>query len=183
MPVTKNMQSDDLVVKRKVYMNLVYGAINEKGESYHTQMSRVFLAINNKQMEYNWLITDMADGGPPTIRDEYEKNHYCWLTGERLSKIVQEEDVLWAWAVLSGFEKNISLSEVLQYPRPGADGYRVFWKNPVSIQHPLATVEIVAFDSAFTLFISRNEALVKDFLKFFPLSEDLSIYNSRFENV
>lgn len=88
--------------------------------------------------------------------------------------------LLTVWAVLSGFEKHITLSEVLQYPAPFADGYCGFWKNPISIQHPLAAIEIVAWDSELTLFISRNEALVEDFLKFFPLSKDLSIYNSRF---
>ena len=38
---------------------MVYGAINEKGERWYTQMGRVFDAIQNKQTEYNWLITDV----------------------------------------------------------------------------------------------------------------------------
>jgi hypothetical protein len=36
---------------------MVYGAINEKGE-YFTDLHNVFKSINNKQREYNWLITD-----------------------------------------------------------------------------------------------------------------------------
>lgn len=157
---------------------MVYGAINENGERYYTQMGRVFDAINNRQMEYNWLITDIADGAPTKIWECYDDN-YCWITGEQLSKIVREQDVQWVWAVLSGFEKDISLPEILEYPHPGADGYRGFWRNPVSIQHPLAAVEIVAWDASLTLCISKREELVKDFLNFFPLSEDLSIYNKR----
>lgn len=38
---------------------MVYGAINEEGERWYTQMGRVFDAIQNKQTEYNWLITDV----------------------------------------------------------------------------------------------------------------------------
>lgn len=38
---------------------MVYGAINEKGERWYTQMGRVFDVIQNKQTEYNWLITDV----------------------------------------------------------------------------------------------------------------------------
>nr|WP_294573825.1 hypothetical protein [uncultured Anaerostipes sp.] len=43
---------------------MVYGAMNEKDESWYTQMGKVFEAINNKQKEYNWLITDICDGAP-----------------------------------------------------------------------------------------------------------------------
>lgn len=160
---------------------MVYGAINEKGERYYTQMGRVFDAINNKQMEYNWLITDIADGAPSKIWERYNDDNYCWITGKELSEIVREQDVQWVWAVLSGFEKNISLEEILLYPHPGADGYGGFWRNPVSMQHPLATVEIVPWDSSLTLCMSKNEDLVKDFLNFFPFSEDLSKYNERWK--
>ena len=83
------------------------------------------------------------------------------------------------WAVLSGFDKNISLSEIMQYPKPYADGYEGFWKNPLSIQHPLAEIEIVPWDSSLTLFLSKREDLVNNFLEFFPSGKDLSAYNSR----
>ncbi len=160
---------------------MVYGVINKKGESWYTQMGKVFDAIDNKQKEYNWLITDI-DGGAPEKIWEYcnDGEDFCWLTGEQLSEIVREQDVQWVWAVLSGFDKNISLSEILAHPHPYADGYRGFWENPLSIQHPLASVEIVAWDSSLTLCFSRNEELVRDFLNFFPLSEDLAIYNAKF---
>ena len=98
------------------------------------------------------------------------------VDGKNLSRIVHEDDGQWVWAVLSGFEKEIPLSEILKYPQPYADGYEGFWKTPLSIQHPLATIEIVPWDSSLTLFFSRQKDLVQDFLKFFPFSEDLSEY-------
>lgn len=156
---------------------MVYGAINEKGEQWYTQIGRVFKAMKNKQNDYNWLITDI-DCVPPKIEEHYSGS-YCWLTGEELSRIVVEDDGQWVWGVLSGFDKSIDLSEVLQYSRPYADGYEGFWINPISIQHPLATIEIVAWDSTLTLFFSKQEDLVKDFLSFFPYSEDLSQYNAK----
>lgn len=156
---------------------MVYGAINEKGEQWYTQMGRVFEAIKNKQKDYNWLITDI-DCVPQSIEECCTEN-YCWLTGEELSRIVSEDDGQWVWAVLSGFDKNIDLSEVLKYSKPYADGYKGFWKNPVSIQHPLAAIEIVAFDSSLTLFFSNQEDIVRDFLNFFPFSEELSAYNAK----
>ena len=160
------------------YGNMIYGAINDKGEHWYTQMGRVFDAIKNKQAEYNWLITDI-DCVPQKIEELCNGKDYCWITGEELSKIVREDDQQWVWALLSGFNKNIALSEVMQYPKPYARDYEGFWRNPLSIQHPLAIIEIVPWDSSLTLFFSRKADLVNDFLKFFPLSEDLSTYNSR----
>ncbi len=61
--------------------------------------------------------------------------------------------------VLSGFKREIPLQEVLSYGLPYADSYDGFWKNPVSIQHPLAELEIVAWDSTLTLLISRMKPL------------------------
>lgn len=157
---------------------MVYGAINEKGERWYTQMSRVFDAIKGKQCGYNWLITDI-DGVPQEIYEYCNGKDFCWLTGEELSQVVRRDDWQWVWAVLSGFDKSIALSEVLKHPKPYADGYKGFWTNPISIQHPLATVEIVPWDSSLTLFFSKQEDLVQDFLSFFPLSQELSTYNAK----
>lgn len=157
---------------------MVYGAINEKGERWYTQMGRVFDAIQDKQTEYNWLITDI-ECVPRKIEELCYGKDFCWVTGEELTKIVRENDSQWAWAVLSGFDKSITLSEIMQYPKPYADGYKGFWKNPLSMQHPLAVIEIVPWDNSLTLFFSKREALANDFLKFFPFSKELSAYNAR----
>lgn len=156
---------------------MVYGAINANGERWYTQMSRVFDAINHQQLEYNWLITDI-DCVPQKIEACCTEKGYCWLTGEALSKMVREDDGQWVWAVLSGFNPDISLPEILQYPQPYADAYEGFWETPLSIQHPLATIEIVPWDSSLTLLFSKRADLVENFLRFFPLSEDLLTYNS-----
>lgn len=158
---------------------MVYGAINECGEEWYTKMGRVFTAIKGRQINYNWLITDMESVPvPPQMVRSCNGRNYCWLTGEELTRIVQEDDGQWVWAVLSGFEKEIPLSKVLKYPKPYADGYRGFWENPLSIQHPLASVEIVPWDAGLTLFFSREEAAVRDFMAFFPYSEDLFRHNA-----
>lgn len=93
--------------------------------------------------------------------------------------MVETEDFQWIWAVLSGFPRHISLAQVLEYGLPYADMYPGFWANPVSIQHPLAEVEIVSWDSSCTLVISRNHKIVSDFMDGFPLSRDLSLYNGQ----
>ena len=70
---------------------MVFGAINEKGEKYYTDLVRVFEAINNKQMDYNWLITDCVcyPQNPETAKKLDQE--YCWISGDELTDLVFEE--------------------------------------------------------------------------------------------
>ena len=95
------------------------------------------------------------------------------MSGEELTALVEREDFQWIWGVLSGFPKGIPEEQVRQYPLPYADGHPGFWHNPLSLQHPLAEIEIVPWDSSLTLLLSRKKEIVEDFRAFFPLSEDL----------
>lgn len=154
------------------------GAILEKGEEYYTYMNKIFNAIENEQLKYNWLITN-CDCYPKNVKfKNLFSNEYIWLTGKQLTDIVKEEDIQFVWAVFSGFSKDINLEDVLKYSFPLADGYEGFWTNDVGIQHPLADIEIVAWDSSLTLFISRNDSLVQRFRQSFNLSENLSLKNT-----
>lgn len=158
---------------------MVYGAILNKGEKFYTYLRKVFTAIGDEQKQYNWLITGCVCYPRSQRIEELLSNEYCWLSGDELTVMVENEDFQWIWAVLSGFDKEIPLSLIIEHPLPYADGYTGFWKNPISIQHPLASVEIVPWDSSLTLLISKRMELVDQFMKAFPRSEDLSLYNSR----
>jgi hypothetical protein len=155
------------------------GAILQNGGEFYTYLNMVFQSINEVQLQYNWLITNHQCY--PNIKkhnDIFESSEeYVWLTGVQLTEIVREDDFQWIWAVLSGFPLDISLSEALKYPLPYADGYKGFWELPLSIQHPLAEIEIVPWDSSLVLVISSNDIIIDNFRKCFPLSEDLKTYN------
>lgn len=89
------------------------------------------------------------------------------------------ENFQWIWGVLSAFSKKISKEDVLKYPLPFADGYTGFWKNPVTLQHPLAEIEIIAWDGCFVLFISKDNKLVDLLQASFPFAQDLEKYNAK----
>ena len=154
------------------------GAILEKGEENYTYMRKVFAAIKDEQLNYNWLITDCMCYPKNVNHYEFLSQEYAWLTGEELTQIIEVEDFQWIWAVLSGFPKNITLEEILKYDLPYADGYRGFWESTLSIQHPLADVEIVPWDNRLVLIISREDRAIDNFMNYFPLAQDLKIYNS-----
>lgn len=155
------------------------GAILDKGEKYYTDLSKIFSAINGVQNKYNWLITDCECYPQNDTYNEMFSREYCWLTGEELSEIVKADDFQWIWAVISGFDKDVLLDDILKFDLPYADGYTEFWKNPISLQNPLAKIEIVPWDSSLTLIISKEDKIVDDFLKNLPLSQNLENYNNQ----
>ena len=152
---------------------MVYGAINEKGEKYYTYLKKVFDAIDNKQKDYNWLITDCECYPDNQGIKELLDKEYCWLSGEELTEVINQEDFQWIWGVLSGFDKSIELSEILKYDLPYANEYEGFWNKPLTLQHPLSKVEIVPFDSSFTLIFSKEKEIIDLFTSSFSYSERL----------
>ncbi len=156
---------------------MTYGIIDRKNHEYYTYMSKVFQAIDNAQKQYNWLITD-CECYPKSkgIRQMLDQE-YCWLSGEKLSAIVEQEDFQWIWGVMCGFEKDIPLEDVLKYPLPSAVDYNGYYQNPISLQHPLSSVEIIPSDSSWTLIISKHKLIVDSYLKNYPGCEDLSSFN------
>ena len=68
----------------------------------------------------------------------------------------------------------------MEYPVPDADSPG-FWRYPLALEHPLASLEIAAFDSSMTLLISREKKHVDGFRTFFPLSGDLAEENETYQ--
>lgn len=154
-------------------------AILEKGESYYTHMRKVFNAIENEQLKYNWLITNCECYPQDSSIDELFSKEYILISGKQLTEIIYDEDFQFIWGVFSGFSPEVTPEDVLKYDLPFADGYEGFWIDNVGIQHPLAQVEIVAWDSSLTLLISKDDILIQKFRNNFSLSEDLSELNAR----
>ena len=158
---------------------MTYGLIDRKNHKFYTYMSTVFEAIENVQKQFNWLIADCVCY--PNNR-EFEKlfeNKYCWLSGEELTNIVAKEDFQWIWGCLCGFPKDIELEDVLKYPLPSSQDYNGYYQNPISLQHPLSSVEIVPSDSSWTLLVSKDKAIIDSYIKRYPKSEDLSAFNQK----
>ena len=154
----------------------VYGAVVRKGEAYYTYLKKLFDALGNRQREYNWLITDSVCYPEDPETDAMLNRSYCWLSGDELTALIETEDFQWIWAVLSAFDKSEKLSDILEYDLPRAVDYGGFWNSSVSMQHPLAKVEIVPWDSAMTMIFSHDKSIIDRFRAAYPQSEDFEDY-------
>lgn len=149
---------------------MVFGAMLDKGQRHFTDMNAIMHGLNGVGLRYNWLITEWTCYFYP---QEMQQDN-VWMSGAEFMQMLDHlPGVQWVWGVFSGFEPHITREQVMQYPMPYADGNTAFWTNPLTIQHPLASVEIVAFDSSFVLLFSKEKNIYDDLRKAFPLSKDL----------
>ena len=142
-----------------------------------SEIEKVFNCIKELK-NYNWLITDMECYTDDKNLLNVIDNKYCWVQGKDLLKLLKIESSQWVWGVFSAFSKNIELNDVLKYEYPYADGYKGFWKNPLTIQHPLATLEFVIWDGNFILVISEDHKIISDIMKKNNNARDLELYNA-----
>lgn len=153
------------------------GFILNNNKRYYTYLKEIFKAINNEQLNYNWLITEVECCPSDSDLDTYFYDRdYSFMTGKELTKMIEKEDFQWIWGVFSGFNKDKKLEEILKYELPHLD-YSGYWHNPITIQHPLADVELSAWDSSYTVIISKNDNLIKDYNNYFKDAKDLEKYN------
>lgn len=154
---------------------------------FYTDLRAVFKALGGRQNDFNWLITDLEflnlDGVelPPEMTLKYRKTAYefpdtVWLSGKRLSEIIESYNFQFVWAVFSGVDPRIEIDPSKLEVRPIADGNSAVWQAEIGIQHPRASIEIVCWDSTLTLFRSEDEDLIRRFCEFFPEAQDLDAF-------
>ena len=150
--------------------------------TYYTDLALIFQALGGRQNEFNWLITDLdaclvgKDWGKALPEFLLKREPQC-VSGQHLSRVVEENSIQFIWAVLSGFRSDISVDVDHLDVRPYADGNRMFWSECPSTQHPQASVEIVCWDSTLVLLLSKDMDMSVRFRAFFPDAMDLDQYN------
>lgn len=157
---------------------MVYGRIIRKGEKQYTYLKKLFDSIGNIQLNYKWLISYPECYPRDREIEKLLEGSFCILSGKELTCMVEKEDFQWIWGTFSAFDPSTSNEEILKHKLPENDMYPGFWVNPLTMQHPLSKMEIVAFDSSCTLILSRDFVLPKSFKDRYPKAEDLESINS-----
>ena len=132
--------------------------IINRGLEYYTDMSIILNPIQEYLQDYNFLITDIECNYYPDKRISYQKDYLFISTNEFLD-IVNANEIQFIWGVFSAIPKQISLDEILKYELPYSEGTHTL-DDIVEMQHPLAEIEIVAFDSSYVEIISKREDII-----------------------
>lgn len=141
------------------------------------RLQNIFTALNGEQLKYNWLITEIDYA---QVNNEVSplSQPYTWISGEELTERAKLDNGFWVWGVFSGFSKEINKEEILKFELPYADGYTGFWENPLTVQHPLASIEFVEWDGTLFLAITNDQKILMDLKTVFPTARNLIDYNN-----
>ena len=156
---------------------MIQGVMIVKGESYHTDLYKLLDSLDGLYLNYKWLVSNTECIAIDKAINDLFENKYIILSGEALMAAAEKTHQFW-WGTFSAFEPSVSDEEILKYPLPENDMYPGFWKLPLTLQHPLAQMELVAFDASLTLVLTKDIALPEKFRQFYPLAQDLAEHNA-----
>lgn len=135
-------------------------------------------SLDGQHRKYNWLLTDMEGHFGPFWDGKKPHKKPLIFTGEELHDLgakFKEEQI--PWGVLSGFPKDFPLDLKALLVEPQSENSMSFWQPDAKPQYPGAAVEIVAWDSSFTILISKDRELSAAFKKAFPTAQVLEEFN------
>lgn len=146
--------------------------ISSIDEKYYTYLLKVINSIGGRDLKCNWLITDIEvcpdSDEKALINNLFKQNNYLILSNNQFIAILEKNDFQWIWGVFSAIPEKYSTPEILKYELPFAeDNYDIYKDNPI-IQHPLADIEIVAFDGSMVQITSRDNQIAELFRKTYP---------------
>ena len=131
-----------------------------KGEDdYYTDILKVVNAIGGRSLNYNWLITEIE-----TSTGDYFYEEYVILSNDELLDNLENKKIQWIWGTFSAIPKKYKQEEILKYNLPGVENID---KKEIKIQHPLAEIEIIAYDSTFVQLIAKNKTIAEKFKKLY----------------
>ena len=127
-----------------------------KGEDdYYTDILKVVNAIGGRSLNYNWLITEIE-----TSTGDYFYEEYVILSNDELLDNLENKKIQWIWGTFSAIPKKYRQEEILKYNLPGVENID---KKEIKIQHPLAEIEIIAYDSTFVQLIAKGKTIAEKF--------------------
>ncbi|MHC4821704.1 MAG: hypothetical protein ACYTDX_08315 [Planctomycetota bacterium] len=148
--------------------------------SLHTDLAAIVEALGDRITEFDWLTTDLETNIPEgDWPGELEfGDEVPVITGKSLLALSRREDwIQFTWGILSGLPRGMRIdARDLGHP-PFANGNTTFWKGDPVLQFPGALVEIVCWDSTYTLLITGDDDLTQRFRAYLPEARDLDEYN------
>ncbi|MFI8707996.1 hypothetical protein ACIGHG_13120 [Bacillus sp. NPDC077411] len=157
-------------------MNFILEDVEEM--KYHTDLRIIFDAFQGRQLEFNWLVTDLecVTNSKKGIIESHPivNQDVIFITGEELNQFINTYEVQFIWGVFSAFDKSINININQLSVKPYASGNNNFWNGNPVIQHPSAVLEIVCWDSSLTLLLSKDKDIDSKFQRYFKSAKDLN---------
>ena len=132
---------------------------------YHTDLYNLLKPIENEIKDLKWLVSDIEIIPSKTEKLPINNNEKHFLISSREMDIIRKNNTQIVWGVFSGIDKNIELKiELIKLPY--AEENLELWKNG-NLQVKNSKIEIIAWDSSFTIVKFSDKKLSDKFKEFF----------------
>jgi len=151
---------------------------NSKKISFYTHLDEILKPLLERIDNYNWVLSDLdGNGGIQDLPIDYE-NDYFILSASDFKKILDSQTQFY-WGVIIGVPTSFEV-KIDENNLPYAEGSELIWQNG-NLQYPDAEIEIICFDSSYTIVKFTNEYLSDKFKEYFeadaiPLQKFTSKY-------
>jgi hypothetical protein len=141
---------------------------------FHTNLKELLKPILTDIKDFNWVISDFDFISDKSLPINYEHDFFV-LSSDEFEEILKSEMQL-IWGVVSGFPKDqkIILDE---NDLPYAEGNDLIWENE-NFQLQNSVIEIIAFDSSYSIIKFKDEKLSNQFKAYFDEAIELDKFNS-----
>ena len=140
----------------------------------HTHLNSLLKPIYNEVKNWNWLVSDVDYiSNTEDLPINFDHDYFV-LSPIQFQQLVKADPQI-IWGVLLGFQNKQSI-DVDEENLPYAEGNVLIWKNG-NIQHHNAMIEIVCFDSGYTIVKFRDSDLSNKFKAYFDEAVDLEVFS------
>lgn len=133
-----------------------------KAVKFHTNLKEILRPIWEDLIDYHWILTDidfMSDTELP-INFNYD---YFFLSHEEFEKVYQSDAQI-IWGIIAAVSKNTEF-DFKKISKLSAEDIEVWNSNQFQIQESI--VEIIAFDSGYTIVKFKDKILSEKFKNYF----------------
>lgn len=130
----------------------------------HTDLKSIIEPIWDYVKELNWLITDLDFMSSDTVPISFDHDYFI-LNPKEFKVLADSETTQIIRGVISGIPAKQTI-EIDNSNLPYAEGNELIWMDG-HIQYPGALIEIVCYDSSYTIIKFKNEDLSAKFKQHF----------------
>jgi hypothetical protein len=139
---------------------------------FHTDLRSLIIPIWDDVKSFNWLISDLEFMSSDPVPLNYDHDYFI-LSPEEFN-VLAHADVQIIWGVISGVPAT-QLMEIDENNMPYADGNELVWKDG-NIQQKQAVIEVVCFDSGYTIIKFKSIDLSMKFKNYFDEAIELEMF-------
>lgn len=136
---------------------------NTERIKFHTFLDEILKPISEDLENFNWFLCDLDYISDSTLPINFDEDYFI-LNNKEFQKIVDSQIQI-IWGVISAVPKNIDI-EINKNDLPFVEGNDLVWKNG-NFQVKNSEIEIIAFDSSYTIVKFTNKSLSEKFINYF----------------